>query len=88
MHEVVLQVRCLEDEEFRSTIHMLAALAFAPPNGVIDLSDTLVDCNENIYEHFAPPSGRLSVCLDTRTTKTLDFQHVQVGTLFHRTYKE
>ena len=31
-------------KEFASTIHMLEALALAPPNDVIDFFDTLADC--------------------------------------------
>ena len=50
MHEIGFQIRFMAEEGFTSKFHILAALAFAPPNGVTDLVDTLADCSENIYE--------------------------------------
>ena len=39
----------MADEEFALTIRMLAALAFVPPNDVIDSFDTLADYSRNGY---------------------------------------
>ena len=50
VHEFGLQIRYMAYEEFALTIHMLGALALAPPNGVIDLFDTLADYSKNNYE--------------------------------------
>ena len=44
-----LQIRYMADEEFALTIRMLAALAFVPPNDVIDSFDTLADYSRNRY---------------------------------------
>ena len=44
-----LQIRYMADEEFALTIRMLAALAFVPPNDVIDSFDTLADYSRNGY---------------------------------------
>ena len=43
MHDFGLQIRYMADEQFAFTICMLAALAFVPPNDVIDSFDTLAD---------------------------------------------
>ena len=44
VHQFGPLIRFMADKEFASTIHMLEALPFAPPNDVIDLFDTLADC--------------------------------------------
>ena len=44
MHQFGPLIRFTADKEFASTIHMLEALPFAPPNDVFDLFDTLADC--------------------------------------------
>ena len=49
MQDLGLQIRYMADEEFALTIRMLAALAFVPPNDVIDSFDTLADYSRNSY---------------------------------------
>ena len=49
MQDFGLQMRRMADEEFAMTIRMLAALAFVPPNDVIDSFDTLADYSRNGY---------------------------------------
>ena len=49
MQDFGLQIRYMADEEFALTIRMFAALAFVPPNDVIDLFDTLADYSRNGY---------------------------------------
>ena len=49
MQDFGLQIRYMADEEFALTIRMLAALAFVPPNDVIDSFDILADYSRNGY---------------------------------------
>ena len=49
MQDFGLQIRYTADEEFALTIRMLAALAFVPPNDVIDSFETLADYSRNGY---------------------------------------
>ena len=49
MQDFGLQIRYTADEEFALTIRMLAALAFIPPNDVIDSFETLADYSRNGY---------------------------------------
>ena len=48
MQDFGLQIRYMADEEFALTIRMFAALAFVPPNDVIDLFDTLANYIEMV----------------------------------------
>ena len=49
MQDFGLQIRHMADEDFTLTVHMWEALAFVPPNDIIDSFDTLADYSRNGY---------------------------------------